>query len=112
MEFVGHEVLRRQKAQYPTKRLVAFELLSKAVPRHGMKLKADGMEIGEISSGNFSPILQKGIGLGFVLRPYAEAGTSFDVAIRGSECSCKSGQTSILQESQILCVIESRGNFR
>ncbi len=89
MEFVGHEVLRRQKAQYPTKRLVAFELLSKAVPRHGMKLKADGMEIGEISSGNFSPILQKGIGLGFVLRPYAEAGTSFDVAIRGRSVPAK-----------------------
>lgn len=83
MSFVGHEALRRQKAQRPTKRLVAFELLSKAVPRHGMKLFADGMEIGEIASGNLSPILQKGIGLGFVLPPYAELGTSFEVEIRG-----------------------------
>ena len=87
--FVGHEVLRSQKAQSPTKRLVAFELLLKAVPRHGMKLKADGMEIGEISSGNLSPILQKGIGLGFVLSPYAEVGTSFDVEIRGRNVPAK-----------------------
>ncbi len=80
--FVGHEELRRQKDDGPTKRLVAFELLEKAVPRHGMKLLADGMEIGEIASGNLSPILQKGIGLGYVLPPYSEIGTRFDVEIR------------------------------
>jgi len=80
--FVGHEVLRQQKDDSPTKRLVAFELLEKAVPRHGMKLLADGMEIGEIASGNLSPILQKGIGLGFVLPPYSEIGTRVEVEIR------------------------------
>lgn len=83
ISFVGHEVLRRQKAQAPTKRLVAFELLSKAVPRHGMKLFADGMEMGEIASGNLSPILQKGIGLGYVFPPYSDIGTRFEVEIRG-----------------------------
>jgi glycine cleavage system T protein (aminomethyltransferase) len=81
--FGGHEVLRRQKEQGPTKRLVGFELLEKAVPRHGMKLLADGMEIGEIASGNLSPILQKGIGLGYVLPSYTEIGTRMDVDIRG-----------------------------
>ncbi len=81
--FVGHEELRRQIAQGPTKHFVAFELLEKAVPRHGMKLFADGMQIGEISSGNLSPVLQKGIGLGYVLPPYRELGTRFDVEIRG-----------------------------
>ena len=89
ISFIGHEALRRQKAQRPTKRFVAFELLSKAVPRHGMKLRADGMEIGEISSGNLSPILQKGIGLGYVLPPYAEIGTCFDVEIRGRHVPAK-----------------------
>ena len=87
--FVGHEELRRQKDQGPTKRLVAFELLTKAVPRHGMKLLADGMEIGEIASGNLSPILQKGIGLGYVLPPYSEVGTPFDVEIRGKHVHAK-----------------------
>lgn len=83
--FVGHAVLRRQKEEGSTKRLVAFELLEKAVPRHGMKLLADGVEIGEIASGNLSPILQKGIGLGYVQPSYAEIGTTFDVEIR-SRC--------------------------
>ncbi|MDT7042449.1 glycine cleavage system aminomethyltransferase GcvT [Candidatus Nitronereus thalassa] len=81
--FVGREILQRQKEQGSSKRLVGFELLEKAVPRHGMKLLADGMEIGEISSGNLSPILQKGIGLGYVLPAYAELGTRIEVEIRG-----------------------------
>ncbi|MDA0739647.1 MAG: glycine cleavage system aminomethyltransferase GcvT [Nitrospirae bacterium] len=87
--FVGHEELRRQKDQGPTKRLIAFELLPKAVPRHGMKLLADGMEIGEVASGNLSPILQKGIGLAYVLPPYSEMGTQFDVEIRGKHVHAK-----------------------
>lgn len=87
--FVGHEELRRQKDQGPTKRLIAFELLPKAVPRHGMKLLADGMEIGEVASGNLSPILQKGIGLAYVLPPYSEPGTQFDVEIRGKHVHAK-----------------------
>jgi len=81
--FIGRDVLKRQAEQGASKRLVAFELLSKAVPRHGMKLWADGNEIGEIASGNLSPILQKGIGLGYVQPSYAEIGTTFDVEIRG-----------------------------
>jgi len=81
--FIGHDVLKRQRDQGVTKRLVAFELLTKAVPRHGMKLFANGSEIGEIASGNLSPILQKGIGLGYVQPSYAEVGTTFEVDIRG-----------------------------
>lgn len=87
--FVGHEVLRRQKDQGTTKRLVAFELLSKAVPRHGMKLFSNEKEIGEIASGNLSPILQKGIGLGYVQPTYTDIGIQFDVEIRGRRISAK-----------------------
>jgi aminomethyltransferase len=87
--FVGHDELRRQRDQGPTKRLVAFELLHKAVPRHGMKVVADGMEIGEVASGNLSPILQKGIGLAYVLPPFSQMGTPFDVDIRGKQVHAK-----------------------
>jgi len=80
--FIGDEVLKRQMEHGVSKRLVAFELLTKAVPRHGMKLVANGKEIGEIASGNLSPLLQKGIGLAYVQPSYAEVGTTFDVEIR------------------------------
>ncbi|MYA29471.1 MAG: glycine cleavage system aminomethyltransferase GcvT [Nitrospira sp. SB0672_bin_25] len=82
-DFIGEPVLKRQMQEGPSRRLVAFELLEKAVPRHDMRLVAQDKPIGTVTSGNLSPILQKGIGLGYVDPAYTEAGTAFDVEIRG-----------------------------
>ena len=81
--FIGEPVLKQQLQEGPPQRLVAFELLEKAVPRHDMKLFAQDKSIGTVTSGNLSPILQKGIGLGYVDPAHATAGTAFDVEIRG-----------------------------
>ena len=81
--FIGEPVLKQQLEEGPSQRLVAFELLEKAVPRHEMKLFAHDKPIGTVTSGNLSPILQKGIGLGYVEPAYTEPGTAFDVEIRG-----------------------------
>lgn len=81
--FIGEPVLKQQVREGLSRRLVAFELLKKAVPRHDMPLFAGDKPIGTVTSGNLSPILQKGIGLGYVEPAYAEAGTVFDVEIRG-----------------------------
>ena len=81
--FIGEPVLKRQMQEGPSRRLVAFELLEKAVPRHDMPLFAQDKPIGKVTSGNLSPILQKGIGLGFVEAAYTETGAAFDVEIRG-----------------------------
>ena len=85
-EFVGRASLLAQRTQGLARRLVGFELLEKAVPRHGFPmLSADssGQSIGEVTSGNLSPILQKGIGLASVVSRYAEPGTRIAVDIRG-----------------------------
>ena len=82
-EFVGSQALLEQKEKGPAKRLVAFELLQKGVPRHGMKVLADGREIGVVTSGNLSPRLQKGIGLGYVPAAFTAPGTQFQIDIRG-----------------------------
>ena len=81
--FIGEPVLKHQMQAGPSQRLVAFELLEKAVPRHDMKLFCQEKPIGTVTSGNFSPILQKGIGLGYVEPAYTAAGTTFEVEIRG-----------------------------
>ena len=83
--FIGRDLLWPQKQSGPTRRLVAFELLEKGVPRHGFKiLDADSaLPIGEVTSGNLSPILQKGIGMGYVQPGYGVPGTSIAVDIRG-----------------------------
>ena len=81
--FIGEPVLKRQVREGPSQRLVAFELLEKAVPRHDMTLFSQDKRIGRVTSGNLSPILQKGIGLGYVDPAYTASGTAFDVEIRG-----------------------------
>jgi aminomethyltransferase len=86
-DFVGREAIVRQQENGLSRRLVAFELLQKAVPRHGFKILAGGQpgekEIGEVTSGNLSPFLQKGIGLGYVPPAFALQGASIMIDIRG-----------------------------
>ena len=82
-DFIGREALNRAKDSM-ARRLIGFELLQKAVPRHGFTiLSNDGRPIGEVTSGNLSPMLQKGIGLGYVPLRHAAAGSSIAVDIRG-----------------------------
>jgi aminomethyltransferase len=84
-DFIGRAALRAQKAQGLARRLVGFELLEKAVPRHGCKILASpGSEpIGIVTSGNLSPLLQKGIGLGYVPAGRTAPGTTITIDIRG-----------------------------
>jgi aminomethyltransferase len=82
-EFIGSQVLREQKEKGPARRLVGFELVEKGVPRHGMKVLANGQEIGVVTSGNLSPRLQKGIGLASVSASFSQPGARFQIDIRG-----------------------------
>ena len=83
-EFVGSHALLAQKQTGTARRFVGFELLEKAVPRHGFKiLSSPSHQIGEVTSGNLSPLLQKGIGLGYVSAEYATPGTAIMIDIRG-----------------------------
>jgi aminomethyltransferase len=88
-DFIGREALWSQKQAGPGRRFIAFELLEKAVPRHGFKIldPATSNQVGDVSSGNLSPRLQKGIGLGYVSPAYAAPGTSIAVDIRGKAIS-------------------------
>jgi aminomethyltransferase len=73
-----------QKQAGVTRRFVAFELTEKAVPRHGFRIldPATSLPIGDVTSGNLSPLLQKGIGLGYVPVQFAEPGSSILIEIR------------------------------
>ena len=84
-DFIGRDALWSQKQAGPGRRFIAFELLEKSVPRHGFKIldSATSNPVGEVSSGNLSPRLQKGIGLGYVPSSYAVPGTPIAIDIRG-----------------------------
>jgi aminomethyltransferase len=84
-DFLGRQALHAQAQEGPALRLIAFELLEKSVPRHGFRIvdRESSQPIGEVTSGNLSPLLQKGIGLGYVPSAYAVPGTIISIDIRG-----------------------------
>jgi len=90
-DFIGRAALLAQKERGPATRFVGFELLEKAVPRHGFKIldALSSQVIGEVSSGNLSPILQKGIGLGYVPAAQSAIGTPITIDIRGKAVSAQ-----------------------
>lgn len=82
-DFIGKAAILEQKKRGPSRRLIFFELLQKGVPRKGFKIFSDGKEIGVVTSGNISPMLNKGIGIGYVKSEYAKTGVEILIDIRG-----------------------------
>jgi glycine cleavage system T protein (aminomethyltransferase) len=78
-EFEGVEVLRRVKADGPERRLVAFVMEEKAIPRQGMAIEGGG----EVTSGSHSPMLEVGIGMGYVPAAQAQPETELTIDVRG-----------------------------
>ena len=88
-DFIGRAELLAQHTTGPSRRLVAFELVEKGVPRHGFTIlnpEKPHAVIGEVTSGNLSPLLQKGIGMGYVAPAAAQPGSSILIDIRGKAC--------------------------
>ncbi len=81
-DFIGREALLKIKEEGVRRRLVAFVLEGNAFPRHGYKIFAEGQEVGFITSGTVSPILEKGIGLGYVKKGFTKSGTRLEIEIR------------------------------
>jgi aminomethyltransferase len=78
-EFPGVEGLREVKARGPERKLVSFVLEEKAVPRQGMAIEGGG----EVTSGTHSPMLDRGIGMGYVPEGSAAPGTELTIDVRG-----------------------------
>ncbi len=81
-EFIGKDILVEQRDAKPDRRLVCLELEGKAFPRHGYDIVDDSKVIGTVTSGTFSPSLQKPIALGYVPRELSKIGSTVQVAIR------------------------------
>ena len=82
-EFVNHEALAKQKAEKPSRKLVAFELNERGIPRQGYDIvNAEGNKIGNVTSGTMSPSLSKGIGLGYVPLDSSKLGTEIFIQVR------------------------------
>ncbi len=85
-EFVGSDALRSIRGSGTNRKLIGFVLNDRGIPRHGYPIVSDnGTEIGVVTSGAPSPILGKGIGLGYVTNEdaYTQPGRSVGISVRG-----------------------------
>ncbi|NPA43051.1 MAG: glycine cleavage system aminomethyltransferase GcvT [Chlorobi bacterium] len=84
--FLGSEAVRKQKEEGLKRVLTGFVMEDKGIPRTGYDiLDADGRVIGKVTSGTRSPVLEKGIGMGYVPPAFLEPGTPLLIRIRGKD---------------------------
>lgn len=89
-DFIGKEVLVRQKEEGLTRKLVGFELLDRGIARHGYPiLDMNGDIIGEVTSGTKGPSVQKAIGMGYVAIDFVKPETMIQIQVRKKMIAAK-----------------------
>lgn len=88
--FIDRDLLLKQKKDGVAKRLRGFEMIDRGIPRHGYEVvDASGNIIGHVTSGTQSPILQKGIGMAYVVSQFADFGTEIFIRVRNRDLKAK-----------------------
>lgn len=89
-DFVDSDFLKTQKEAGVTRKLVAFEMIDRGIPRHDYRiLDADGNEIGKVTSGTQSPSMKIAIGLGYVTVANSAIDTEIFIDIRDKGVKAK-----------------------
>lgn len=84
-QFVGSAALGQLKLKDDYPQRVGLELAGKRVPREGYELTFQGEAVGAVTSGTYSPTLERPIAMAYVRRDAATAGTELTVDIRGRQ---------------------------
>jgi aminomethyltransferase len=81
--FIGSDVLKQQKADGTARKLAGFEVLDRAIARHGHQVYIDGEKAGVVTSGTQTPFVKKAIGMAYLPSDKTTPGTPFEIDIRG-----------------------------
>jgi aminomethyltransferase len=82
-DFVNSEALAKEKEHGLERKLIAFELDERGIPRHDYDIvDSQGKKIGIVTSGTMSPSMDKGIGLGYVPKVFSDVGSKIHIQIR------------------------------
>jgi aminomethyltransferase len=81
--FLGRDAIERVRVPGPQRRLVGFEMVDRAVPRHGYRILHAGAAAGVVTSGSYGPSVDRYIGIGYVPVALAPVGTAIAVEVRG-----------------------------
>ena len=82
-EYIGRDVLEEQVEEGVSKKLVAIKLTKRNIARHGYPVFYNDEEVGEVTSGTWSPTLSEPIALAYVPAEHSKIGTELGVKIRG-----------------------------
>lgn len=89
-DFTDKTFLQKQKEEGVSRKLVAFELIDKGIPRHDYEIaNAVGQIIGKVTSGTMAPSVKKAIGMGYVETAYATENSEIFVVIRDKHIKAK-----------------------
>jgi aminomethyltransferase len=88
-EFIGRDVLLKQRAQGLRKKLVGFEMTSPGIARDGYNVYVEGKRTGGVTSGSYAPFLKKNIGMAYISPSLAEVGREIQVEIRGKRAGAR-----------------------
>jgi len=98
-DFIGRDVLLKVNADGLKRKLVGFVIDDeKAFPRHGHEIRIQGANVGHVTSGTVSPILEKGIGMGYVPIGADVPGKAVDIIIRNKEAKASIVKIPFLQK--------------
>ena len=87
--FIGSDVLKRQKAEGAPRKLVGFEMMDRAIGRHGYDVYLDGQKAGVVTSGTQTPFVKRNIGMAYLPADRTAPGTEFEIDIRGRRVKAK-----------------------
>jgi aminomethyltransferase len=82
-DFLGADVLKRQKAVGVARRIVGFEMIDRAIARHGYDVVDGERKIGYVTSGTQTPFLKKAIGMAYLPIDRTGPGSEFEIDVRG-----------------------------
>ncbi len=88
-DFMGRDVLVRQKEEGLKRTLVGFEMAAPRIARDGCDVVKGGANIGRVTSGSPAPFLKKNIGMAYVPSGMEKPGTEIQIGIRGSEAAAR-----------------------
>ncbi|MCZ8511006.1 glycine cleavage system aminomethyltransferase GcvT [Paenibacillus filicis] len=97
--FIGRDALIRQQEYGLARKLVGIEMIDRGIPRTGYPVFADGLAIGEVTSGTQSPTLKRNLGLALIDAAFTEPGTAVWVEIRGKRLQAEVVKTPFYRRS-------------
>ncbi len=92
-DFIGRDAILNIKEKGISRKLIGFEINGRVIPRQGYRCQQGDLRIGDVTSGCWSPSLEKGIGMAYLLKEFTPVGTRFEIDVRGRRIAAEVVET-------------------